>query len=304
MKPVTHTQIHRLTRTDSRFTYFTVLRKTCPSSAQNSDWQKCDTTGFSGRSVSSLRLLQLSLICFLGAAPFPCLTSPSPPVLLPVFLLSLLTFLSFCVHPVVPALSLLLSDKLFVGRNLRHSLLSCSQVLSLFVSVPLYLSKGHGQSPPLSLSLGVTISSPPWLSQELTLSHQNTNTTRSTQTKCCFTFTQLFKTLYTPDNPPTPLQGNHAPSSVSRCLWWRTPPTHPPHLFKEGQQTLLLAVLLQGGHAYRDELGLTLTDCHVKVMDLIRRSVSRYQKWSVTLNNKGLMAGVHSLSIPYVTFIE
>lgn len=112
------------------------------------------------------------------------------------------TFHSLSIFAVVPALSPLLSDKLFVGRNLRHGLLSCSQVLSLFVSMPLYPSEGHRQSPPLSLSLGVTVSSPPWLSQELTISltHQNTNTMCwysrticNIETKCCFKYTQTHK---------------------------------------------------------------------------------------------------------------
>lgn len=177
----------RSTRSDSQVTYLTVLRKTClqlhtnTQSHKNKNWDSCLTEMWHHQvqwpflSVSSLRLLQLSLFCFLGAAPFSCLTAPSPPVLQPVFLLSLLTFLSFCVHLCSLSCSLpsALRQTLCRTQPETQSPLLFPGSLSLFVSMRLYLSEGHRQSPPLSLSLGVTISSPPRLSQELTLSHQN-----------------------------------------------------------------------------------------------------------------------------------
>lgn len=113
------------------------------------------------RTSPSVRLLQLSLFFLIFF--FTCfvrLLVPFSSLLLHILSLQyssflfLPTFHSLSILALVPALSPLLSDKLFVGRNLRHGLLSCSQVLSLSLFLCLsILQRATGKAlPPLPLS--------------------------------------------------------------------------------------------------------------------------------------------------------
>lgn len=101
--------------------------------------QKCDTIRFCAQLsyISSLRLLQLSLLTGSSVQIFPasCLSAFSR--ILPSF--SPQCFILPIVLVLLPH-SPLLSDKLFVGRNLSQALLSSSQVLplSLFLCLSVF----------------------------------------------------------------------------------------------------------------------------------------------------------------------
>lgn len=86
------------------------------------------------------------------------------------------TFHSLSILALVPALSPLLSDKLFVGRNLRHSLLSCSQVLSLSLFLCLsILQRATGKAlPSPSLWVSPFPLHPDCPKNSLSLSHTKT----------------------------------------------------------------------------------------------------------------------------------
>lgn len=86
------------------------------------------------------------------------------------------TFHSLSILALVPALSPLLSDKLFVGRNLRHGLLSCSQVLSLTLFLCLsILQRATGKAlPSPSLWVSPFPLHPDCPKNSLSLSHTKT----------------------------------------------------------------------------------------------------------------------------------
>lgn len=258
-------------------------------------WQKCDTTRFGGPflSVSSLRLLQLSLFCFLGAAPFSCLTAPSPPVLQPVFLLSPLTFLSFCVHLCSLPCSLpsALRQTLCRTQPETRSPLLFPGSLSLCFYASLSFRGPQAEPSPLPLS-----GCHHFLST-LIVPRTHSLTPKQNAALHLHRYQPYFKTLYTPDNPPPPskatmqlpvflIASGEEPHLPMHHISWRKDNIFFRQFYsREDTPTVRLA----GSHTHT----AAAADCHVKVMDLIRTSVSRYQKWSVALNNKSKLT-VHT----------